>query len=320
MLARASLLRACAERLAQLHDLTFAYASVEGVVKDLAKAAGVATALQTDHAAVTAAIGAWREDIASWLSNPATTAPEERQLLTEVDMLCASATAADAFDEIFQAVCSVGEDVYGTSWSAPSLMLDDIPAHPRTPPDDYAIGGQTIPTQPPLVKLFVFSDGLGPATFAALPCLLAHECISHVPAQQDRVKNDSSFAEGFMDWVARYLLRESLGHLFSYLGAAVSAHADAFASVFESPQTREGRARRLGHMAAENLVRLAVTELGMSTVEARVAVARVGRDLNLVQAKLDKKDLVVAMFASYSTLDLLAADVLKGLRAAAHML
>ena len=53
-----------------------------------------------------------------------------------------------------------------------------------------------------VVELHVHHDDFGPAAFAALPILLTHECVCHVPARQDRASNDSTFAEGLLDWVS----------------------------------------------------------------------------------------------------------------------
>lgn len=320
LLARGALLRACAPRIALLHDLSFAYDSVDGAVKDLAKAAGAARATASDSAAVTAASNQWRIAIDDWLNNPGTATSEERTLLDEVARLCASATPADPFKAIFHAICDLSAEIYGDRWPAPTLMLDDLPAHPRTPPDYYAVTAKTTPAQPPVVRLLIHPRGLGPATFAALPGLLAHECICHVPARQDRVKNDSSFAEGLMDWAATYFFERSMARLLPDLNAAASAHASPFGALFASPQTKPGRARLFGRLAANNLVSLTISELGVSPPQAKAIVARVARDLNCVAASIDEKDRRVADIAGLSELPALLSAVLKGDRPAADLL
>ena len=58
------------------------------------------------------------------------------------------------------------------------------------------------------------------AAFAAIPVVLTHECVCHVPARQWPPSNESYFAEGFMDWAALYY-----GQLWAgALPAAVHAH------------------------------------------------------------------------------------------------
>lgn len=320
LLTRGALLRACAPRLARLHDLSFAYDSVAGVLRELAFAAGSATATASDSAAVAKARAEWRSRIATWLKNPGTTTGEERALLEELRELAASATAADPFAAVFHAICELSATVYRDRWPAPSLMLNDLPAHPRIPPDPYAVAATTSSAQPRVVTLMIHPSGLGPATFAALPSVLAHECICHVPAQQDRGKNDSSFAEGFMDWTATYFFECSVAHALPDLSAAARAHADPFAALFASPYTREGRARRLGRLAADHLVSLIVSEFHLSSYEAAPIVAGLALDLNCVQAPIDEKDLIVADIAGLVELPTLLSAVLKGERPAADML
>ncbi len=320
LLARGSLLRACSTRLAQLHDLSFAFASVDGAIKDLAKAAGVARVAASDTVAVRDAVGQWRSSIAEWLSNPGTTATEERALLEEIHELCMAATAEDPFAAIFTPLCALSAEVYGEDWPKPELMLDDLPAHPRNPPDLYAVVAKATPTAAPIVTLLIYPNSLGPATFAALPGLLAHECICHVPAKQDRVKNDSSFAEGFMDWAAQYFFDGSIARLLPELSAAAKAHAGPFGDLFASPLTKEGRARRLGRLAADHLVALTIAELGVSDLEAAAIVARVARDLNRHRASITDKDLRIAKVLALAEPCVPLSQVLKGERSAADLI
>jgi hypothetical protein len=320
LLARGSLLRACSTRLAQFHDLSFAYESVAGAIKDLAKAAGVARAAASDTVAVRDAAGQWRSSIVEWLENPGTTATEERALLEEIYELCTAATPEDPFAAIFGELCALSGEVYGEDWPQPELMLDDLPAHPRNPPDHYGAVAKATPASPPIVTLLVYPNGLGPAMFAALPALLAHECICHVPAKQDRVKNDSSFAEGFMDWAARYFFTGSIAQLLPQLSAAAKAHAGPFGDLFASPLTKEGTARRFGRLAADHLVDLTIAELGVSNHEASAIVARVARDLNRHQAPIADKDLWVAEVLALAEPSAPLATVLKGERPAADLI
>jgi hypothetical protein len=323
LLARGSLLRACSTRLAQLHDLSFAYASVDGAIKDLAKAAGVAEAAASDTVAVREAVGQWRSSIADWLNNPGTTTTDERELLEEVYALCTAATAEDPFAAIFAPLCALSAEVYGADCPKPELMLDDLPSHPRNPPDLYAVLAKATlatPTVASIVTLMIYPNGLGPATFAALPGLLAHECIAHVPAEQDRVKNDSSFAEGFMDWAARYFFDGSISHLLPELSAVAKTHVGPFSELFASPLTKEGRARRLGRLAADHLVALTIAELGVSDIEAAAIVARLARDLNRHHGSITDKDLRVAKVLALAKPCPLLSEVLKGERPAADLI
>jgi hypothetical protein len=332
LLARAALLRACATRIAQLYDLSFAYESIDGTIKDLAKAAAVAQSAVSDEAAVADAIRRWDAAVRDWLELPTTAARDECSLLHDVLELSASAKATDPFDALFQAISDLGSDVYGDQWPTPTLKLNDLHAHPRDPPDPYAITAKTSLTtaktsltEPPMVTLLVYPNGLGPATFAAIPCLLAHECICHVPAKQDRVKNNSAFAEGFMDWAASYFFQSAVAHLLPDLSGAARAHSGPFGDLFARPTTKEGRTRRFGHLAANNLVTFTIDELHVSDLEALAIVARVARDLNCVPAAVDVKDLLVAGIAALPRpTDALSAQVmlgvLKGSRPAADLL
>lgn len=325
LLARGALLKACATRIAQLYDLSFAYESVDGTVKDLAKAAGVAQAAGSDKAAVSHAVRQWDAAILDWLNVPTTAARDECSLLHDVRKLSASAKPTDPFDALFKAVCDLAADIYGDQWPTPELNLDDLPAHPRNPPDHYAITAKTNLDQPRTVTLLVYPGGLGPATFAALPGLLAHECICHVPAKQDRTKNNSGFAEGFMDWAASYFFQGAVAHLLPDLSGAAKAHFGPFADLFATPTTKEGRTRRFGHLAANNLVNFTIDELDISDLEAHAIVARVARDLNCVPAAIDDKDRLVAGIAALpNPTEALSAEVLlevlKGFRPAADLL
>jgi len=320
LLARGALLSACATRLAQLYDLSFAYASVLGALNDLAKAAGAARAAASDGVAVSDAAYRWGGAISEWLDSPDTTAVDERLLLEEALALSATAESVDPFRTLFAAVGELAVGVYGDRWPSPVLRLNDLPAHPRNPPDHYAITAKTTPTDPPAVTLMVHPTGFGPASFAAVPCLLAHECICHVPAKQDRVKNDSRFAEGLMDWTASYVFDASVAHILPDLSEAAKAHSGAFRELFATATTPEGRARRFGHIAANHLVVLTMDDLDVSQAEAERIVARVARDLNCVQAPIDKKDLLTAKLLGLSEPTPLLSDVLKGVRPAADLL
>jgi hypothetical protein len=283
----------------------------------------VAQAAASDTVAVRAAVGRWRSSIAEWLNNPATTAADERALLEETYELCMAATAEDPFAAIFTPFQALLTEVYGEDCPKPALMLDDLPAHPRDTPDLYAVLAKTTPATPtavPVVTLMIYPNGLGPATFAALPGLLAHECICHVPAKQDRVKNDSSFAEGFADWAAQYFFDGSIVHLLPELSAAAKTHSGPFGELFASPMTKAGRARRLGRLAADHLVALTTAELGVSDLEAAAIVARVARDLNRHQASIAAKDLLVAKFLALKQPHAFLSEVLKGERPAADLI
>ena len=135
----------------------------------------------------------------------------------------------------------------------------------------------------------------GPAAFAALPLLLTHECICHVPARQDRAANDSPFAEGFLDWAA-YVYYENwvvkLDHTFA---PAARRHAELLRGILTSDPGREGDARRTGHQAARNLQTWFEVACGHQAAEAMLTVARLAVQLNIVDRSLEDKDHFVSL-------------------------
>ena len=128
-------------------------------------------------------------------------------------MLVRCVHSHDPFHRIFTGITAHASALYGDAWRTADTRGGPHPRHPRgdsTRSDPYVVTAMT-PWPPSVaeavVELHIHHDDFGPAAFAALPILLTHECVCHVPARQDRASNDSTFAEGLLDWVA-YVFHE----------------------------------------------------------------------------------------------------------------
>jgi hypothetical protein len=147
-----------------------------------------------------------------------------------------------------------------------------------------------------VVELHIHHDDFGPAAFAALPILLTHECVCHVPARQDRASNESTFAEGLLDWVAYVFHEQWVGKLDDELAPAARRHAEALRSVLgRRTDSAEGRARQVGHIAAEVLRGWFETHCGHGPDESKLAVSQLGVQLNTVDRPLADKDHFVSL-------------------------
>jgi hypothetical protein len=147
-----------------------------------------------------------------------------------------------------------------------------------------------------VVELHIHHDDFGPAAFAALPILLTHECVCHVPARQDKASNDSTFAEGLLDWVAYVFHEQWAGKLDVELAPAARRHAEVLRSVLgRRIDSAEGRARRIGHEAAETLRSWFEVRCDHGPHESKLAVAQLGVQLNKVDRPLADKDHFVSL-------------------------
>jgi hypothetical protein len=242
--------------------------------------------------------------------------PAARELLAELQALVRCARGADPFREIFTGISSLASALYGAAWRPATLWVAHIRSHPRggTHQDPSAVTATT-PWPPDetaaTVELQIFCDEFGPAAYAALPILLTHECVCHVPARQDRAKNDSAFAEGFLDWAAYFFLDQWAGKLDSALAPAARRHARALRYLLTSrADTPEGRARLVGHEAAETLLAWFEQTCRLDPHESRLRVAQLAVQLNQIERPLRDKDYFVSRLGSPIPPDLQA--VLKG--------
>lgn len=313
LLARAAVFHATRTKLSVLCDMSRGGA-VQGALRDLELWAQECSAQDVDDdttvawvvrqwdAALTRTLGLQQLDAAA------------RDLLTELQALVRRAGGGDPFREIFAGISSLASALYGSAWRPATLWVAHIRSHPRggtLPLDPYAVTATT-PWPPDetkaTVQLQIFCDEFGPAAYAALPMLLTHECVCHVPARQDRAKNDSAFAEGFLDWAAYFFLDQWAGKLDTVFAPAARRHASKLQHLLTSRlDTPEGRARLVGHEAAETLLAWFEDACCLDPYESRLRVAQLAVQLNQVERPLRDKEHFVSRLGSPIPPDLQAA-------------
>ncbi len=299
LLARAAVFHATRRTLGHLYDLAEQVNAVALVLAQLQVRAQQASRDDDDATAVANVVSAWDGDLSQVLSLQMIEA-DTRRLLAEVRASLSRACGADPFRAMFEAVEREARALYGSAWRPVALSLVHIRSHPRDPhqaDDPYAVTATTWAGQDTVrVELQIFVDRFGPAAYAAVPMLFTHECVCHVPARQDRVKNDSTFAEGFLDWAAYHFLRIWAVRLDRELGPTARKHAERLKSVLTGrPRTREGAARQLGHDAAGSLAAWFESECEMSAEESVHRVARLAVELNMVDRPLVGKEHMVSL-------------------------
>jgi hypothetical protein len=228
---------------------------------------------------------------------------EALRLLADVRASLGHVCGADPFRAMFEAVERESRALYGSAWRPVALSLAHIRSHPRAahPAEDpYAVTATTAWSDrsgrdEAEVELQIFGERFGPAAYAAVPMLLTHECVCHVPARQDRVRNDSTFAEGLLDWAAYHFLSLWAVKLDRGLGPTARKHAERLKSVLARRMTREGAARQFGHDAAGNLAAWFESECAMSAEESIHRVARLAVELNMVDRPLVLKENLVSL-------------------------
>ena len=255
-----------------------------------------------DGSAVAAVVAAWADDIARVLADPQL-ADGTRHLLTQLQRRLEQVCGEDPFGRMLRAVEQQARELYGERWRPAALSLAHRRSHPRgsprmAEPDPYPVSAMT--PWPPgpdgaQVELHIVCDAFGPAVYAALPTLLTHECVCHVPARQDEAKNDSEFAEGLLDWAAyEYLWRWAM-KLDAELGPTVRKHAERLKGVLDGDiSTKAGTARLCGHDAARKLEGWFETECGMSPYESRNHVLLLAIELNVADRPLKLKNNLVS--------------------------
>lgn len=300
LLARAAVFHATRTKLSILSDLVRHGGAVQGALRDLEMQAHECSAHDLDdEAAVTRVVEAW--DAALTRTLTLTHLDEQaHQLLAELQILMRCARGADPFRRIFVGISSMASALYGSAWRPTRLCVVHVRSHPRNAPpyvDPYAL---TATTPWPAgteatVELQIFCDAFGPAAYAAVPILLIHECICHVPARQDRARNDSAFAEGFLDWAAYFFFDRWVGKLDTELAPAARRHARELLT--SRTDTPEGWARQAGHGAADTLMAWFEGVCGLEQYESELRVARLAVQLNLLERSLKEKDNFVSRLA-----------------------
>ena len=302
LLARAVVFHATRRRLSQFCDHVDKGGAVERVLRDLElQALEWATCDVDDDTAVARVVEAWDARLTVILELRRLD-PTARTLIEELRELVRSACSHDPFHRIFTGITEHARALYGDAWRTARLGVAHIGSHPRggcSRSDPYVVTAMT-PWPPEIaeavVELHINHDDFGPAAFAALPILLTHECVCHVPARQDKASNDSTFAEGLLDWVAYVFHEQWAGKLDVELAPAARRHAETLRMLLaRKTDSAEGRARIVGHTAAETLRIWFEDRCGHGPDESKLTVARLGVQLNQVDRPLADKDHFVSL-------------------------
>jgi hypothetical protein len=301
LLARAVVFHATRRRLSQFCDHVAKGGAVQRVLRDLEMDAREwAECDVDDDTAVSRVIEAWDARLTEILDRRHLD-PTVRTLIGELRDLVRCACSDDPFRHIFTRITEHASALYGDAWRTATLGVAHIGSHPRgdmTGTDPYVVTAMTpwLPEMPEaVVELQIFHDDFGPAAFAAVPILLTHECVCHVPARQDKASNESTFAEGLLDWVAYVFHEQWAGKLDVELAPAARRHAEVLRTVLGRGTDKTGRARRIGHDAAESLRSWFEVSCGHGPHESKLAVAQLGVQLNKVDRSLADKDHFVSL-------------------------
>lgn len=301
LLARAAVFHATRTKLSELCDHIDKGGAVQGALLDLEMWAEEFAAYDDDdETTVTKVVAAWDEQLTARLGRSQLDT-ETRELLAELQALARLASWDDPFRETFARITALTRIIYGDGWRSATLDVAHIGRHPRAGHDPYPLTAVTPwdSSKPEAkVQLHIRCDKFGPAAFAALPMLLIHECICHVPACQDKADNQSTFAEGLMDWVAYHYHDRWAVKLDRGLAPSARLHAASLRQVLTRADSPEGRARRIGHQAAENLQAWFEAECGQHYQESPVTVALLAVQLNQVKRDLADKDRFVSLLGS----------------------
>jgi hypothetical protein len=245
---------------------------------------------ETDEEAVSGVASSWRYTLEDLM--PAAASPSELQLIEALHSHAANADATDPFANLFDAVSARCAGAYGESWPGDVRFALGIAFPPSGRPlVPYGLVAETRLSPPPTVTLGILPQGFGPAAYAAMPAVLVHECVCHVPARQGgEVSNSSVFAEGFMDWAARFFFERWMPEIDAGMAPAALEHALRLDAVVTRPDTREGAARLRGRRAAERVAGWLQADVGRPRAEAQAAVAKLAVELNTTEASLAVKD------------------------------
>jgi hypothetical protein len=302
LLARAAAFHATRRLIGRLCELADQEPAVAMILLELnVSAEEVSVQDGDDAAAVSQVVEAWCGALSAAMTKH-TLAPAARQLFTDMrTSLCGGVASDDPFTAMLRNVERQAQALYGDAWRPTALSVFHTRDHPRRASpatDPYPVTAAIVWPPAPEgaeIELHVYCKEFGPAAFAAVPMLLTHECVAHVPARQAEAKADSAFAEGLLDWAAYYFLDTWAIKLDPDFGPAVRKHAQRLKTVLLADHTtREGIARRVGHDAAEYLQAWFEQHLMMTSDESRVRVAQLAVEINTVDRALSVKENLVS--------------------------
>ena len=303
ILARAIAFHAIRIRLADVFDRASASNAVDSALRQLATIADEISTTELDAGrAVLTVLDEWRSFVAR-AAQLAHLDTSDADLLREIEKLLMEALAAcgkrivDPLADTFAKVARLSGAAYRRQfWRKPTFSLAMEIAHPRPHHsylDPYAVSALTTSVPNAVVQLVIWPHAFGPPAYAVLPYVLIHECICHVPAQQDRVDNGSIFAEGFMDWAAEHFYELWLPRIDSRLAPMTEQHVAALQQVLTGVSNADTSPRRIGRRRASQLVNWISGRdpgLGESRFVAKSRVAKLALTLNATMAPLKVKD------------------------------
>jgi hypothetical protein len=325
VLSRAVLMRACAGWLGPLIDLVAAgRVAARDAVSGLGIAAACAAQAGDDAEAVDRATKAWASRLDEALR--ATSDAYEARVLSGLRVSIEEAHMGDPFAELFETVTERAAYLYEGCWPEVSFSVTHRAGPPRDGKDAYGVVALVMPAghdRPAAqVRLGLHPASLGPATYAALPAVLTHECVCHVAARQrGEIDNESWFAEGFMDWASSYYLA-AWAAAFGPLGTIAEEHAGPLFDAIANGAPGLAVARRRGRRAAQHVARSLERHHGWLRGESDAAVARLAVAMNLVDVSLARKDAYVGRIniAADEPLDGPLVEALRGGRSADDLL
>lgn len=302
LLVRVVIFHATRGMIGRLCDLADQVPAVRKALLELEEAAEDAAAQDIAEAeAVAQVVQAWCAALKRAMRRRAL-APAARTLFAEVhDRLGDGVCSEDPFVAILRNIEVQARIVYGDAWRPTELTIRHLNRHPRrTEPDadPYPITAALVwPPAPDgaMVVLRVHCDAFGPAAYAAVPMVLTHELVCHVPARQVEARADSAFAEGLLDWVAYHYLEMWATKLDRDSAPVLRKHAEELRTVLmRDRSTRAGIARHVGHDAAGNLQVWFEQRMALDPADARKWVAQLAVELNVVDRPLQIKDNLVS--------------------------
>jgi hypothetical protein len=245
-----------------------------------------------DEAAVTQVVTAFDVKLGS-IRSMESISDTQRAVIDQVRTALCAMSGGDPLEELFGRIAQQASDLYGAAWRPAELSIAHSRSHPRGSEDPYPVTGSTVWLDEPdtaEVELQIFVERFGPAAYAALPLILIHECVCHVPARQEKVKNDSEFAEGLMDWAACYFHDNWAAKLDPEFAQAAWTHGDRLKALLLAGRSRESRARVAGHQAVGCLQVWLQDECQMSLEQSRSHIARLAVEMNIVNESIAAKD------------------------------
>lgn len=223
----------------------------------------------------------------------------ERTLLQRLLDLCVPGQLSDPFAQLAAEIENQARATYGLAWKSMAIEIVPSLSHPRRlqHPNPYVVSAETPwPTfpEPVLVRLIVQCSEFGPEAFAVVPAVLTHEIVCHVPAAQDRAKNDSPFAEGFMDWVASEFHDDWMAVVDPDLAPAAQKHAQQLKQLELSSTDRIDHHARCHGRHTATILAVWFQQIFGTRNRAVALVKRLAVELNSIQASIVAKDYFVS--------------------------